>query len=136
MWICAILLHISPFGLAFFGVIYGMDWAFLVPLGLWVLYTYVESNSIKRLGEKFGLNLRRARLSALTAAVISGIAYTYGLYTQIPSFYAYPANAFRLSVFGTPFLVLSCLLLIKGLRPSGEPGAYPQLMEDRPRVRD
>jgi hypothetical protein len=123
MWICAILLHISPFGLAFFGVLYGMAWAFLVPLGLWGLYTYVESNSIKRLGERFSLNLRPARLSALTGAFISGIAYTYGLYAEIPSFYAYPANAFRLSVFGTPFLILSCLLLIRELRSASNPNA-------------
>jgi len=89
--------------------------AFLVPLGLWGLYTYVENNSIKKLDEKFGLNLRPARLSALTGALVSGIAYTYGLYAEIPSLFPYPANAFRLSVFGTPFLIISCLLLIRGL---------------------
>jgi hypothetical protein len=123
MWICAILLQISPLVLAFFGVIYGMDLAFLVPLGLWGFYTYVESSSIKRLGEKFGLNLRPARLSALIGALISGIAYTYGLHAEIPNFYAYPANAFRLSVFGTPFLILSCLLLIRRLKPASVPNA-------------
>ncbi len=118
MWICAILLIISPLGLAFFGVFFGMVWIFLVPLGLWVLYTYVESDSIKRLYVKFGPNLRLARLSALAGALVSGIAYIYGLYAEIPSFYAYPANAFRLSVVGTPFLILACLLLIRGLRPA------------------
>lgn len=123
MWICAILLQISPLGLAFFGVVYGMGLAFLVPLGLWGFYTCVESSSIERLGEKFSLNLRPPRLSALTGALISGIAYAYGLYAEIPGFYAYPANAFRLSVLGTPFLILACLLLIRGLRPASDPNA-------------
>jgi hypothetical protein len=120
MWLCAILLHVSPLGLAFFGVVYGIALAFLIPLGLWGLYTYVENNSIKKLDEKFALNLRPARLSALAGVIVSGIAYTYGLYAQIASFFPYPANAFRLSVFGTPFLILSCLLLIRGLRLASE----------------
>jgi hypothetical protein len=115
MWVCAILLHVSPLGLAFFGVIYRMDVVFLVPMGLWVLYTCVENNSIKRLDEKFSLNLRPARLSAVTGAIISGVAYIYGLHAEISGVYFYPANSFRLSVFGTPFLILSCLLLIRAL---------------------
>jgi hypothetical protein len=122
MWLCAILLQISPLGLAF-GVLYEKALAFLIPLGLWGLYTYVENNSIKKLDEKFGLNLRPARLSALAGALVSGIAYTYGLYAEIPSDFPYPANAFRLSVFGTPFLILSCLLLIRELKTTNEPHA-------------
>jgi hypothetical protein len=89
MWLCAILLHVSPLGLAFFGVLYGIALAFLVPLGLWGLYTYIQNNSTKKLDEKFGIDLRPARLSALTGALVLGIAYTYGLYAEIPSFYPY-----------------------------------------------
>jgi hypothetical protein len=60
-----------------------------VPLGLWGLYTYIENNSTKKLDEKFGIDLRSARLSALAGALVLGIAYTYGLYAEIPSFYPY-----------------------------------------------
>jgi hypothetical protein len=123
IWLCAILLNLSPIGLAIFGVINGAVVTFLIPLGLWSLYTYVENESIKELDKKFGLDLKSARLSALSGVLVLAVAYSYGLYAQSSSFFPYPMSAFRASILAAPLLMLSCLLIVRRLEPTCKPDA-------------
>jgi hypothetical protein len=113
LWSCAIILIPSLLGSVFLGI-YGGTYALLIPLLAWGFYTYVENRSINELDKRFGLGLRQARLIALFGVLAMALAYCYELYKRIPSL-LYRASPFPGFIFVAPFLIVSCLLLIRGL---------------------
>jgi hypothetical protein len=86
---------------------------FWFPLFPWALYTYVENRSIKELEKRLHINLRYARILALIGIVALVIVTCFGWILHLYALY-FP---FVSGIFASPFLIASCVLLIKRLRP-------------------
>ena len=122
MWLGAFFLVVSPLSwvfVAFWGLSYSniaMDVVSLVPPALWGFYTAVESHNVGELEKKLGLNLRRGRISALCGILTLTVVYDFALFSRIlPS--AFSILPFISAVFASPFLILSCVTLIRRLKP-------------------
>jgi hypothetical protein len=123
MWLSACLLAVSPLSwvfVGFLGLFYSnmtMDLVSLVPLALWGFYTAVESHNAGGLQKKLGLNLRLGRIFALCGILTLAVVYCFTLFSGIfsPVFYLLP---FISVIFASPFLILSCLMFIRKLKPA------------------
>lgn len=126
MWVCAVILVLSPFLNLFGALFWATTYAFLiglVPLALWGLYTFVENRSLAEPDKKLNSDLRPARIFALLGALFLGVVYCYGLYTRTFAIFPFLVFLFASSVFAAPFLILSCLILMKRLKPTSKLGA-------------
>lgn len=86
---------------------------FWLPLFPWALYTYVENRSIKELEKRLHMNLGSARILALIGIVALVMVAFFGWILHL-----YALNfLFVWGIFASPFLIASCVLLIKRLRP-------------------
>ena len=85
---------------------------FWLPLFPWALYTYVENRSIRELERRLRINLRSARILALIGIVALVIVACFGWILHLSAL-NFP---FVSGIFASPFLVASCVLLIKRLK--------------------
>jgi hypothetical protein len=87
---------------------------FFVPVALWVFYTCVENNNLRIIEKELGINLRLGRICALVGIVIVGVGY-FGFVYPI-----YPITLLLLpyfsAFFASPFLIASCILIIRKLK--------------------
>jgi hypothetical protein len=121
MLVCAVFLVVYPFcllltGLFLWGLFYMLmatGLIFWLPLFPWALYTYVENRSIKELEKRLRINLRSARILALIGIVALVMVAFFGWILHL-----FALNfPFVSGIFASPFLIASCVLLIKRLRP-------------------
>ncbi|MGA2310167.1 MAG: hypothetical protein ABSG57_11560 [Candidatus Bathyarchaeia archaeon] len=97
---------------------------FLVQLALWGIYTVVEGHNVGQLEKKFGLNLRRGRISALWGILAFIVGYSFALFSNMYSFFSiFP---FVSAIFASPFLILSCVTFISRLKLTYRPDASPE----------
>jgi hypothetical protein len=133
MWLCAVLLAVSPLG-CLLSPIVGFWTSFsssialsvvsLVQLALWAIYTVVESHNVRRLEKKFGQNLTRGRISALSGILAFIVGDCFALFSNMYSFFfIFP---FVSAIFASPFLILSCVTLIRRLKPTYGSDANPE----------
>jgi len=119
--VCAVFLVVYPFCLLFTGLfLWGFfdmlmvtGLIFWLPLFPWALYTYVENRSIRELEKRLRINLRSARILALIGIVALVMVACFGWILHVDAL-NFP---FVSGIFASPFLIASCVLLIKRLRP-------------------
>ena len=122
--VCAAFLVVYPFCLLLTGLfLWGLFYMLMVtglifwfPLFPWALYTYVENRSIKELEKQLHTNLRSARILALIGIVALVMAACFGWILHLDAL-KFP---FVSGIFASPFLIASCVLLIKRLKPSSD----------------
>ena len=120
----AVFLVVYPFCLlltglflwGFFDMLMATGLIFWFPLFPWALYTYVENRSMKELEKRLHINLRSARILALIGIAALVIVACFGWILHL---YALDFP-FVSGIFASPFLIASCVLLIKRLRPSSD----------------
>lgn len=120
MWLCAFLLAVSPLSwilAEFWSASYSnivVDVGFLGSAALWGFYTAVESHNVRELEKKFGLNVRRGRISALCGILTVTVVYSLALFSKIP--WAFLILPFISVIFASPFLIFSCIVFIRRLK--------------------
>lgn len=91
---------------------------FLVPVALWVFYTCVENNNLRIVEKELGINLRLGRICALIGIVTIGVGYLGFVYLIYPiNFLFFPYSS---AFFASPFLIASCILIIRKLKVNVE----------------
>jgi hypothetical protein len=121
MLVCAVFLVVYPFWLlltglflwGFFDMLMVTGLIFWFPLFPWALYTYVENRSMKKLEKQLHINLRSATILPLIGIVALVMAACFGWILHLDAL-KFP---FVSGIFASPFLIASCVLFIKRLRP-------------------